>query len=182
MNNRILHALAGGVILCATSPALAQGQGEMILYSNANFGGQRYVVTGQRNILNLGFTVRSVQMAPGDRWQLCEREQLQRCTTYNGSERATAITVRSAQPALPPPTTRPTPLPGSSTSLRGMAAEFFPAPENRFGRVFSVGTAAGAQTAANVYCRQAGWTRSAHQRLETVAGRNYLADVLCVRG
>ena len=37
-----------------------------------------------------------------------------------------------------------------------------------------------AQTADN-WCRSIGWNGSAREHMETVGGRVYLADVLCVR-
>ena len=71
---------------------------------------------------------------------------------------------------------------GSGRSLRGMASEYFPDPALN-GRRIEVpgGSGNGMINAANNFCSRAGWTRSAYQRLETVRGRVYLADVLCVR-
>jgi hypothetical protein len=69
--------------------------------------------------------------------------------------------------------------------MRGMASEYFPQPASRGYRVEAcpVGpaTANCAQKNADSFCRDGGWNRAAYQRMETVGGRNYLADVLCVR-
>lgn len=42
-------------------------------------------------------------------------------------------------------------------------------------------TAACAKTTADKLCRSAGWNGSRNQTFQTVSGRNYIADVLCVR-
>jgi hypothetical protein len=64
-----------------------------------------------------------------------------------------------------------------------MSAEFFRAPSSNGQRVISCpqGSAACAADSADRYCRERGWTASSYERQETVAGRNYLADVLCTR-
>jgi hypothetical protein len=44
-----------------------------------------------------------------------------------------------------------------------------------------VGTAAGAASgAATEFCRVHGWRMSVYERVQTVSGRTFLADVLCV--
>lgn len=70
--------------------------------------------------------------------------------------------------------------PAAGGSLRGMAAEFFPAPAERGGRVLSCvsGAAACAQDSARRFWGARGWPAVGQ---ETVGGRNYLADVLCTR-
>lgn len=179
MKRAMTALLAAALASVAAVPATAQTSGEMTLYSNSNYSGARYVVTGQRNILDLGFTVRSVRMANGESWKLCSGEQLRNCTTYRSSTQSIRMDVRSAAPVASGSTK---PQPGQfGQSLRGMAAEFFPRPELRGTRIASAGSAAAAKSGADGFCRQAGWSRSANERLETVGGRNYLTDVLCVR-
>ncbi|WP_448582035.1 beta/gamma crystallin-related protein [Thermaurantiacus sp.] len=77
-------------------------------------------------------------------------------------------------------------MPSDNRSLRGSASEYFPSPANRGYRVEacpgSSVTFQCAQRNADNFCRGSGWNRAAHQRPETIRGRVYLADVLCVSG
>lgn len=177
-----MKILASGLLgflsaLAISSPGSAQAPGEMTLFSGPGFTGARYTVTGQRNILTIPFRVRSVLIARGEPWQLCTRTQLRGCTTYRSSVRSISLQVRSARPV-----TAVAPSPGQhGPSFRGVTTELFVRPEINGRRVAARGTAAGAQSSANDFCRRVGWTRSAYQRLETIGGRVYLMDVLCVR-
>ena len=95
---RLLHL---AILLCAAStavPATAQRHGRITLFSNNSFSGARFTVTGQRNNLSLGFRVRSVKIASGQRWQLCRQRNLRDCTTFRSSTRHTSLMVRSARP------------------------------------------------------------------------------------
>ena len=95
------------------------------------------------------------------------------------------MNVRSARPVagiLPSSAVAPGVLsPGQAgPSLRGLAAEFFVAPDQGGNRVeVTPGTAEAMAREASQFCRARGWRRSAYQRLQTVGGRFYLADVLC---
>jgi hypothetical protein len=147
----------------------------MTLYSEIGFRGKSFTVTGPRENLRVGFTVRSVRIAPGESWQVCTGSSYRgNCNTARENAGNIAWNVQSARPV------------GTSTagqSLRGMAAEFFPRPTDARGRVASCssGTPACAAQAADRFCKTRGWTASSYERQETVAGRIYLADVLCTR-
>lgn len=83
-------ALAG----LATSPLSAQTRprapvpgahetaGELVLYSEANFGGQRQIVRGDSPAVSTPFSIRSISIKPGERWQICANRNFQApCTT-----------------------------------------------------------------------------------------------------
>ena len=151
---------------------------QMTLFSGSSFNGPSLGVTGPRAVLALPYRVRSVIIQPGERWQLCSQTQFRNCQTYTGRVQNVQLTVASARPV------RPVVLPpvGGGQSLRGMASEYFPAPRENGQRVeVRAGTAAAAAQRADRFCARSGWVGSAHERLQTVSGRVYLADVLCVR-
>jgi len=93
------------------------------------------------------------------------------------------MNVRSARPVaniIPASATAAQGLPGTGQSLRGLASEYFVAPERGGNRIeVQPGTAEAMSRGAIEFCRSRGWRASAHQRLQTVDGRFYLADVLC---
>jgi hypothetical protein len=196
-----LHPTIGRILFVATlllpATAGAQQRGELTLFSNPGYTGFRYTVTGPSLNVRLPWTARSAIVAPGDQWQLCTDAGYEgQCTILRDNTRNLGFFVASARPAgptaLPNPipggvTTLPAPIPPDSgffgPSLRGMTAEFFRAPASGGQRVASCPTG-GADCAAQVadrFCRSRGWTASSYQRQETVAGRIYLADVLCTR-
>ena len=121
------------------------------------------------------------------RTRVCSLPAFQgQCNTFQENQGNIGWTVRSARPRTPTVTPTPPPPPpptGTSPSLRGMSAEFFPQPSDRNGRVESCaqGTAACAQQSADRFCQSRGWTASAHETQETISRRNYLADVLCTQ-
>lgn len=168
--------------------ALAQARGEMTLYSAPNFGGTRYTVTGPRQNIALPWPVRSIRIIRGERWQVCARNGYQGgCATFDGSVSNLRRIVASARPlGVPTPLPQPVPPGGGGNpgpSLRGMSAEFFAAPRSGGRRVEGSrrGIPSEASAAADRFCRSRGWTASAHERMQTVGGVNYLADVLCTR-
>lgn len=160
------------------------------IYRDTNYSGPAVAVERANPDLRLGFSVRSIRIRSGA-WQLCSLRN------YGG----TCITVIASTPdlgnrlgmlrrlgSMRPVASRPEPPvpPGSGQSLRGMGAEFFPAPRNRNGgRVLSCrdggSTANCAARTADQFCRAAGWNGSAYQSQQTEGRRVYLADVLCVR-
>jgi hypothetical protein len=172
--------IAAGLLL--VPGASAQRTGEITLYSNIGFSGRAYTVTGPRTNITLGWAVRSVRVRGGGAWDLCTRTSYRapcnRVTQNIGNIRWTVASARPVETAVP----LPTPAPGGQ-SLRGMSAEFFVAPSDARGRVEScrAGTAACAAQSADRFCRSRGWTAASYERQQTVAGRNYLADVLCTR-
>jgi hypothetical protein len=162
--------------------------GELVFFSGAGFGGQAYRISGARPDLQVPFRVRSVLVAQGEAWQVCAGSSFRNPCTLVDDSRAdrgllSLVSIRSARPVGP---TGDEGFAGSGfagPSMRGMASEFFRAPESRGSRVLACGggpvsAACAAQTATR-FCRARGYGGSAFQQLETVRGRTYLADVLC---
>lgn len=178
-------ALAAGLLL--VPGASAQRAGEITVFSGIGFTGRAFTLSGPRENLNLGWTVRSVRMGGGPAWDLCTRTNFRTpCNRVTRNATNVRWTVHSARPIVATPGPAPVPPPGGGgggPSLRGMTAEFFVAPSDARGRIESgrQGTAAGASEAANRFCRSRGWVGSSYERQETVGGRNFLADVLCTR-
>jgi hypothetical protein len=86
----ITLALAG----FATAPLLAQAParapvpgahqtaGELVLFSETNFGGQSQTVSRDSPTVSTPFAIRSLSIKPGDRWQVCANRNYQApCTT-----------------------------------------------------------------------------------------------------
>jgi hypothetical protein len=161
--------------------ASAQRRGELTLFSQPNFRGQSFTVTGPRENLGLQWTVRSLQVVRGETWELCARTAFRTpCRQFQQSAPSLNQTVASARPAV---VHMPEPAPPNRQSLRGMNAEFFVAPTDNGARVIScaAGTAACARTSANRFCRSRGWGGASFEQQQTINRRNYLADVLCTR-
>lgn len=167
-------------------PAAAQRRGEVVLFSSTNFQGPAFTVSGTRESLGIPWPVRSVRVFPGEAWDLCTLSRFRSpCTRVAQDTSSTTLLVKSARPSIAqtlpqpvPPSPRP---PGTPSSLRGMSAEFFPAPSDARGRLASCpdGAAACAQDSADRFCRQLGWNGAAFVRQQTVSGINFLTDVLC---
>ena len=178
--------LAIAVAVVLPVGASAQRANQMILYSDIGFRGRSVTVSGTQTLLNVPFMVRSVRIAAREAWQVCSLPAFQgQCNTFQENQGNIGWTVRSARPRSAA-VTLPEPIPpttGTAPSLRGMSAEFFPQPSDRNGRVQSCtqGTARCAQESADRFCQSRGWARSAFERQETIARRNYLADVLCAQ-
>ena len=166
------------------SAAQSQSPGELTLYSEIGFRGQTYTMNGPRQFITIPFAVRSVRSAPGENWLLCEGVRYDgRCNRVDRNIANIGWVVRSGRPITGGPVTLPAPIPPQVNSLRGMAAEFFPAPSNANGRVRSCSTG-GADCAAERatrFCLGRGWNRAAYNRQQTIGRHIYLADVLCVR-
>lgn len=88
------------MVLALPAPASAQyqGQGEITFFSNRNFSGARFTVTGDRTNVRIPFTARSAILRQGDRWQVCSRTDYRNCTVIASSNRALNMNVRSARP------------------------------------------------------------------------------------
>ena len=75
--------------------------------------------------------------------------------------------------------------PARDQVARGNFAEFHTQPSQGNYRVLACtrgsATANCAAQTADTWCRSIGWNGSAREHMETVSGREYLADVLCVR-
>lgn len=179
---RKLARAALAIALASPTSALAQRAGQITFYSQANFRGYTYVVTGTREYVKVPFVVRSARVARGEAWQICPQASYRgNCNIINQDQGNAAWTVNSARPAHA--TTLPAPIAGREQSLRGLSAEFFFNPVDRSGRILSCpsGAAACAVQAADRFCQSRGWVASYYNRQETVAGRIYFADILCTR-
>ena len=55
----------------APMPGAHQVEGELVLYGAMDFSGQSQRVTGARTTFSAPFTIRSLSIRPGDRWQIC---------------------------------------------------------------------------------------------------------------
>lgn len=180
-------AAATGLVAGLLLAAAAQAQ-EATVYRDAGYRGPAVSFSSANPDTGMRFTVGAIRVKSG-LWELCP------ATNFRG----TCIQVGQDVPNLfqaygwASPVGSIRPVGGSSgggsgggvQSLRGMASEYFPAPSTRGSRVlacrFGSATAQCAKNSANDFCRSAGWAGSAYQRIETVRGQNYLADVLCVR-
>lgn len=95
MKNTIFALAVAGL---AASPLLAQPprgpvaplpgahevEGELVLYAAPDFSGQSQRVTGQRASFTSPFTIRSLSIRPGDRWQICLNPDFRPpCTTVS---------------------------------------------------------------------------------------------------
>ena len=197
MLSRLL--LASVILLGASAPAMAQDRmaPNAQLFSATNFMGRSLTITRETPILQASWQPRSIRMGGGSSWEVCEqRHFMGRCTVLTGS--STNLTsqlgitrigsIRPARSIPPNPGPGPGPLPGpggNGQSLRGMAAEFFPAPESRGRRIDACNTQGGSAACitreAENFCRSVGYASVRNSAAETVGGRIYLADVLCSR-
>lgn len=187
--------IAAGVAAAATA-SIAQtdkmapmGRGEATIYRDANFSGPAVFVGEAKTNLALRWSVNSIRVRSGT-WELCARTRYRSpCITVSADEpnigrfAPQMMMVQSMRPlGYAPPVIDPP----AGTSLRGMGAEFFPAPGGSNGRRIlscsnNSGSANCAADTADSYCKSLGYGGSASQSQETVNGRIYLADVLCTR-
>lgn len=189
-----LACLGGG--LAATQPLTAQEdrmwrppvQPEAIIYRDAGYSGPAVNVSSANPDMGLAWRVNSIRVRSGT-WELCERTRFRGpCRTFNADTprigRYGGVVVQSLRPVGGGGGPLPLPLePGNNESLRGMAAQFYPAPARNGYRVlacdFASATSACAQQSAQSFCTSMGWRMTVRQAMETVRGRTYLADVLC---
>lgn len=182
-------ALAGSAGLAQTDKMAPNGRGEATVYRDTGFQGPAVYVGEAKSDLELSWPVRSIRVRSGT-WELCARTRYRApCARVSADEadlrrvNRLLYQVQSMRPLGGPPVQ---PIdPPAGTSLRGMAAEFFPAPGVNGYRIQSCpdgnSTANCAARTADNFCRGAGWNGSASEAQETVGRRVYLADVLCVR-
>lgn len=165
---------------------------EATIYRDAAYKGPAVFIGEAKPNLGLAWPVNSVRVANG-RWELCEK------TRYRGACRTIdrdtpmlnnilrGLTIQSIRPVgssgggggwNPQP-------PANDQVARGSFAEFHTQPATGNYRVLAcssgAATASCAARTADTWCRSVGWNGSAREHMETVAGREYLADVLCVR-
>ena len=163
---------------------------EATIYRDAAYKGPAVFIGEEKSNLGLAWPVNSIRVASG-RWELCERTRFRgQCRTVDRDTPMMGnilrgITVQSIRPVgsggggwNPNP-------PANGQVARGNFAEFHTQPSQGNYRVLACtrgsATANCAAQTADTWCRSIGWNGSAREHMETVAGRIYLADVLCVR-
>ena len=177
--------IAGAAALAALLPAQAAAQADTALsvYSQGHYKGFRTSIAGPAQYKR-PLVVRSLVAPPGVEWELCSGLTYTGCRQVKGSVPAMVMTVRSARPVaalLPATAGLGSVAAGPGLSLRGMASEYFVAPDEGGGRIaVEPGTGEAMARRAADFCRAHGWRSSAYARLQTRAGRAFLADVLCV--
>ncbi len=184
----LLSAAAAGAVLLSAG-AFAQApqapDAEATLYNKGHYRGARRTVVGPTQF-GEAFQVRSVNISAGTQWELCSGTKYSGCKQITQSTPSMIMNVRSARPVATILTSPSGPGPGASLpgggggSLRGIASEYFVAPAARGSRIeVQPGTAEMMSRRAIEFCQARGWRTSAHERLQSVAGKFYLADVLC---
>lgn len=199
MSRRFVVALLATTLLAVPSAAQQEERrpspdfpGEAIIYRDVGYSGPAVNVSRANPNLGLAWPVRSIRVRYG-RWELCSLSNYRgQCTTIDRDtpdlrRQVNFLNRLGSMRPMPggggPRPPEPPPVPDQS--LRGMAAEFFPAPSERGRRVEAcergqANANCAARTADN-FCRQRNWNGSAREALETVGRRVYLADVLCTR-
>lgn len=172
-----------------SAQSIAQTGVEATIYRDILYRGPAVAVSRADPNVRLAWPVTSIRVARGN-WQLCSEPNYRGTCFSTSASNPNVIGRLGRMNQLR--SIRPMPGgggggPGSAggRSLRGMAAEFYPAPEWGRSRVIACqrgsATAACAAATADQFCRNAGWTASARESMETVNRRVYLADVLCTR-
>ena len=174
--------VVGAAVFAVLLPTPALAQGEMTLHGKGRFKGPQKIIAGPRQYIDPPFLVKSVTIPVGTQWELCSGNTYSGCRQYSKSDPSMVMTVRSVRPVAAilsaDVTADGQPVRGIGRSLRGLASEYFVSPENAGNRVEVVpGTAEAMTRGAGEFCRTRGWRTSAHERLQSVAGRFYLADV-----
>jgi hypothetical protein len=179
------RSFLSATLLLASQAATAQAD-KATIYRDPGFRGPAVAVERANPNLRLNFEVFSIRI-DGRPWELCPQPNFRgQCLTVRQS---TSDLRRSSGWRGPLQSMRPAGNGGGGAvggqSLRGMAAEFYPAPRRGNQRADACtrgsATATCAAETADRFCRDAGWNGSARQAMETVNGRAKLADVLCVR-
>jgi hypothetical protein len=190
----------GALVLASVTAAAAQepegrgifgAQAEATVYRDAGYNGPAVTATRAQPNMGLAWRVKAVRVRSGQ-WELCSE------ANYRGE----CWTIDRDNPMFGPAfrghivqSMRPIGgsggsggssggnEPGRNPSLRGMAAQFYPAPAQNGYRVPACTTGnptnnCAART-ADQFCQSMGWRSSARQAMETVRRNVYLADVLC---
>ena len=184
----MLRLLRAGVAVAAVmlpAPSRAQASGTLTMHTKGHFKGAQKVIAGPRQYLEPAFVVKSITIPPGTQWELCSGNTFSGCRQFSQSDPSMVMTVRSARPVaaiLQSSAAAPgQQVSGSGQSVRGLASEYFVSPATAGNRVeVAPGTAEAMTRQASEFCRTRGWRTSAYERLQTIGGRFYLADVLCV--
>ena len=180
----MLGAAAIAALLPGQAQAQEQAPAELTMFAKGRYKGATYSVSGASQSMRIPFTVKSVQIPEGQAWELCSGNTFSGCKEFTESDPSTVINVRSVRPIAPRITTvAPTVgavVTGPNPSLRGMASEYFVAPDDRGARIeVTPGTNEAMSTRARDFCRTRGWRNSIYARLQTIDGRTFIADVLC---
>jgi hypothetical protein len=186
--------VSGAVVLGAlvSAPASAQESGQAKLYDRGHFKGRSVTLDGPTRLLT-PFTAKSIQLPEGQAWELCSGNTFTGCKEFSRSDPTMVVNVRSARPVAAvitavPPAAGPAAAVGTVgggpwPSLRGLGSEYFIAPDTAGNRILvASGKSEEASRLAEEFCRARGWRTSAHERLQSIGGRTYLADVLCAEG
>ena len=180
----MLRTLMAGVAAIAAllpTQTYAQANREVTLFSRGHFKGARYTIT-EPTQFQVPFVMKSVVIPAGSVWEFCSGSTYSGCRQLSQSVPATVMTVRSVRPVATILPASATPSGGtlSGQSLRGMASEYFVAPDEGGNRVdVQPGTTEAMSLRASEFCRSHKWRSSAYARLQSIGGRFYLADVLC---
>jgi hypothetical protein len=181
------------LLLCATvltalAPAQSHAQvddasRELVLYPKGNYKGGGYSVAGASQSMRV-FTVKSVRIPEGMEWELCSGNTFSGCKQFSQSDPSMVMSVRSVRPVPPKITSVGTSagaiVTGPNPSVRGMASEYFVAPDDRGARIeVAPSTNEAKSQKAQDFCRSRGWRTSPYARLQAIGGRTFLADVLC---
>lgn len=197
VRRKILLPVTVGVVAAVGLAQLGLGQDdrayrppappEAIIYRDLGYSGPAVNVSQAQPNMGLAWRVNSIRVRSG-RWELCERTNFRgTCRSYDADNAMLGnplrgVTVQSMRPMGGGGGGNPE-VPGNNPSLRGMAAEFYPAPAQNGRRILACvrgsATANCAAATADRFCVALGWTASARETMETVSGRVYLADVLC---
>jgi hypothetical protein len=163
---------------------------EATIYRDATYRGPAVFIGEAKPNLGLSWPVNSIRVKSG-RWELCERARYRGpCRTVDRDtpmlgKLLRGITIQSIRPlGTGGGNWNPAP-PANDQVARGSFAEFHTQPAKSSYRILACesgsATANCAAQAADTYCRSIGWNGSAREHMETINGRIYLADVLCVR-
>jgi hypothetical protein len=188
MGRVLAIGIAGAAALLAGA-AEAQTTGEMTIYSKGHFKGANLGLAGPLTNIDPVFTAKSIQITPGSAWEVCSGKTFTGCKRIDKSVESGIFSVRSARPIAPVIATRVGPgitegpdgtIEPPNQSLRGLASEFFVAP-NQGGQRVGVpdNRPENMRKAADQFCQAAGWRQSVHARVQQVGAVYYLVDVLC---
>lgn len=184
----IASVTALGTASLAADKMAPIGNGEATIYRDAGYSGPAVYVNKAQPDMGLNWPVRSIRIKSGT-WELCARANFRSpcirvsADTPNLSGRLGRQSMMQSMRPVGGQIVQPHPPAGAS--LRGMGAEFYPAPGRNGYRIPSCSsgnsTANCAARTADQFCRSAGWNGSKSESQESINGRVYLADVLCVR-
>ena len=191
MLKRLMFGAAVAACL-APAQASAQQDEQATIYAKGHFKGRSLTLEGPTR-LQTPFSARSIKIPQGKAWELCSGNTFTGCKEFNVSDEAMIVNVRSARPVAPVITSAP---PGGGPaasvgtvgggpwpSLRGLSSEYFIATDVGGNRILvASGKSEEASRLAQDFCRARGWRTSAYERLQSIGGQTYLADVLCADG